>query len=59
MGLFVACMVGTVVGYIVGVIIERTAKSKKESKQYRAHPGLRQELARKTNRPRYRTWSSK
>ena len=56
MGISLACMVGAVVGYIVGVIIERRSGSIKKSNHFRAHPGVRQQLARKSKPPRFRKW---
>ena len=56
MGFGVALCVGGVIGYLVGVLIERKGKSNRKLPLYRAHPGVRQQLARHTKPPRFRKW---
>ena len=59
MGFLGAICVGALVGYIVGVIIERRYGLVKKSNHIRAKAGVRQALAKKSNRIRHRSWSNK
>ena len=59
MGFVGAICVGALVGYTVGVIIERRNSSLKKSNPISRKAGVRQQLARKSNHVRHRTWSNK
>ena len=56
MSLMLSTLIGAVIGYVVGVLIEKRAR---QSTLRRSKAGVRQQLSRKSNHVRHRSWSNK
>ena len=58
MNLVLATLIGAVIGYVVGVLIEKRYRSR-QSTLRRSRAGVRQQLSKKSNHVRRRSWSNK
>ena len=58
MNLVLATLIGAVIGYVVGVLIEKKHRPR-QSTLRRSRAGVRQQLLKKSNHVRRRSWSNK
>ncbi len=58
MSLMLSTLIGAAIGYVVGVLIEKKYKPR-QSTLRRGKAGVRQQLSKKSNHVRRRSWSNK
>ena len=58
MSLMLSTLIGAAIGYVVGVLIEKKYKPR-QSALRRGKAGVRQQLSKKSNHVRRRSWSNK